>query len=122
MNEIATASEVPAACRIAAGSCAPTARPTRTAAAIEIPIGTMNVRLATLSATWCPASCVVPIRPMSRPTRAKTPTSSRYCAPIGAPSATKRRSGRTANASRENGTSSGRKIPQASANSRPTWK
>ncbi len=71
--------------RVAAASWRPTAWPTRTVAAIEMPNGTMNRIAAVCSAIWCAASAVVPIQPIRMAAVANSPYSSRKAPAIGAP-------------------------------------
>ena len=76
----------------AGGSRRPTAWPTRTVAAIEMPNGTMNKMEAVCSAIWCAASAIVPIQPIRIAAEANSPYSSRTAPAIGAPTRTSRRS------------------------------
>ena len=71
--------------RAAGRSPAPTARPTRTVAAIDTPSGTMNEVLAIWMAIWCAATSCVPIQPIRKAAPANSPTSISSMPPIGRP-------------------------------------
>jgi hypothetical protein len=75
----------PVARRMPAWSRRPTACPTRTEAAAEMPSGTMKESEARLSVSWWPATCVAPIEPIVTVTKAKAPISMRYITPMGSP-------------------------------------
>ena len=66
-------------------SRAPTAWPTRTAAADDNPSGIMKITLAMLSAIWCDADATGSSRAASAVARTNTPTSSVTCDAAGAP-------------------------------------
>ena len=85
MNATPHASAARAARRAPGMSPRPTACPTSTAAAAEIPSGTMNVSEARLIATWCAAIGMVPRRPINSATVPNTPYSITFWSPIGIP-------------------------------------
>ena len=64
--------------RRASGSPRPRAWPTRTAAAEEMPSGTMKVSAARFNATWCEAIAVAPSHPISRAMAEKAPISTSF--------------------------------------------
>ena len=76
-----------------ASSPRPSATPTRTVAALEMPSGIMNAIEAICSAMPCAASGTVPSQPIITEEDAKSPTSAMIVTPIGQPSRSTSRSG-----------------------------
>ncbi len=85
MTAAPSASAAKPARRVAAGSRRPTAWPTRTVAASEIPNGIMNRMVAICSAIWCAASAPVPIQPTRIAAEENSPHSSAMPPEIGRP-------------------------------------
>ncbi len=77
-------------------SARPMAWPTRTLAAVLMPMGTMKVKLAQSRAIWWPASGSAPKVEMMAVTVPKMAISTKICPPMGAP---RRRSSRRRSAS-----------------------